>query len=156
MSYFVTAAVIISAATTAYSYQQQSKTNKAIAKNNAVMNEYAAQDAERRGEKDAQEVQRKAAALRGRQRSLMAARGLDLNVGTAADIVDETDFFAREDVATARTNAAKEAWRYRVAGQQGMSVASAESQQANLKSFSTLLGAAGSVEDRWYQRNRGG
>lgn len=156
MSYFTTAAYIIGALTTVYSIDQQNKTNKAIAKNNAIMNEYAAQDAERRGEKEAQDVRRKAAALKGTQRSLMAARGLDLGVGTAADVVEQTDFFGREDQATSRANAAKEAWRYRVAGQQGLSVASAESSQANLKMFSTLLGTGGTVADHWYRRNLDG
>lgn len=151
MSYWVSAAFIMAAVTTVYSIDQQKRTNKAIAHNNAIMNEYAAQDAERRGEKDAQDVRRKAAALKGTQRSLMAARGLDLGEGTAAEVLDQTDFFSREDTATARSNAAREAWKYRAAGAQGLSVASAQADQANVQMFSTLLGTGGTVADRWYK-----
>lgn len=156
MSYWVSAAYIMAAVTTVYSIDQQKRTNKAVAHNNAIMNEYAAQDAERRGEKDAQDVRRKAAALKGTQRSLMAARGLDLGEGTAAEVLDQTDFFSREDTATARSNAAREAWKYRAAGAQGLSVASAQADQANVQMFSTLLGTGGTVADRWYKRNGSG
>lgn len=150
MAYYVVASYIFAAATAAYGAHQQGQTAKKVARNNQIMNEYAAQDAVRRGDKDARDIQRKAATLKGTQRSTMAARGLDLGVGSAAEILDDTDFFSREDAATARANAAKEAWSLRVRGRQGQSEAEAASNQANLSAFSTVLGAGGKVADRWY------
>ena len=128
---------------------QQGQAAKQVARNNATMAEYAAQDAERRGEEEAQAIQRKASQLRGAQRSMMAARGLDLGVGTPAELIDQTDFFAEQDRATARTNARREAWSTRAQGQDMLMQGKFASRNANLQAFSTLLGTAGSVSDKW-------
>lgn len=126
----------------------QSQTAKAVAKNNAVTAEAQAQDAQRRGEQDAQELQRRAAAFKSNQRVAMAANGLDLGYGTAADLQDQTDFFSQSDIATARTNARKEAWNARA--QRNNSQMEAAAQRPWLAGGSTLLAGAGQVADRWY------
>ena len=95
----------------------QASASQQIANNNATMADYAAKDAQARGEEDAQAIHRKAAALKSSQRVGLAAHGLDLGYGTAADLQDQTDFFAQSDAATARTNAGREAWRARSQGQ---------------------------------------
>jgi hypothetical protein len=128
---------------------QQGQVQKQVARNNATMAEYAAQDAQRRGEEDAAAISRKAAGLKGTQRSLMAARGLDLGVGTAAEIQDQTDFFGEADAATARFNASRDAWAYRAQGQDMMSQGKWAARNANAQAFSTLLGTAGSVASKW-------
>jgi hypothetical protein len=143
-------AAAVSAVVTGYSVEQQNRTNRAIAYNNKVMNEYAAQDAERRGEKEAQDVRRKADGLKGTQRAMLAARGLDLGVGTAAEVVDQTDYLSILDQATARDNARKEAWQHRVAGAQGMAAASVQASQNYQQGFSTLLTNGQTVAKRWY------
>jgi hypothetical protein len=127
---------------------QQSQTAKATAEHNAKMSEIQAQDALRRGESDALEVQRRAAAFKSSQRVSLAAKGLDLGYGTAADLQDQTDFFGQADAATARTNAAKEAFarRSQAAGFQ----AEAAAARPWLAGGSTLLAGAGQVADRWY------
>lgn len=127
----------------------QGQVAKQVARNNQVMGEYAAQDAQRRGEQEAQAVQRKASQLAGSQRSLMASRGLDLGVGTAADILDQTDFFAEQDRLTARDNAARDAWAYRAQGAQAMAEGRAAARNANLQAAGTLLGTTGQVADKW-------
>ena len=131
------------------SMYQQGQVQKQIAANNATMAEYAAQDVQRRGEEEAQGIQRKAAGLKGTQRAMMASRGLDLGVGTAAEIQDQTDFFGEMDVATARGNAARESWAYRAQGQDMRQQGKWAARNANMQAFSTLLGSAGSVADRW-------
>jgi hypothetical protein len=137
---------------------QQGQVQKKVAENNAVMAEYAAQDAQRRGEEEAQRVQRATSQLSGRQRGLMASRGLDLGAGTPAEILDQTDFFGETDTITARDNAARDAWAYRAEGQSQLSQGRAAARQGNLEAFSTLLGTAGSVASRWdtYRRPSGG
>jgi hypothetical protein len=138
-------ASVMSAAAT----YQQGQVQKQIAQNNAVMSEYAAQDAQRRGEEDAMAIQRRASQLSGTQRAVMAGRGLDLETGTAADILDQTDFFAQQDVNTARYNAARDAWSYRARGQQGLYEGRAAARNASMQAAGTLLGTAGSVADKW-------
>lgn len=127
----------------------QGQVAKQVGRNNQIMAEYAAQDAQRRGEEDAQAVQRKAAQLAGTQRSLMASRGLDLTAGTPAEILDQTDFFAEQDRRTARMNAAREAWSTRAQGTQAAAEGRAQARNANLQAFSTLLGTTGSVAGKW-------
>lgn len=128
---------------------QQGQVQKQVAANNAVMSEYAAQDAQRRGEEEAAAIQRKAAGLKGTQRAMLAARGIDLGTGTAAEILDQTDFFGETDAATARGNAARDAWAYRAQGQDMRAQGRFAARNANTQAFSTLLGTAGSVADRW-------
>jgi len=128
---------------------QQGQVAKQVGQNNATMAEYAAQDAQRRGEEAAMEVQRKGAALKSSQRVAMAAKGLDLGSGTAADLQDQTDFFTQGDVNTTRFNAARDAWSARAEGQQALAMGRAEARNSNLQAFSTLLGTAGSVAGKW-------
>ena len=114
------------------------------------MAEYAAQDAQRRGEEEATAVQRKGAALKSAQRVGLAAKGLDLGYGTAADLQDQTDFFTQSDVATTRTNAAREAWNSRARGQAMLSQGRADSLNSMYQAAGSLLGGAGQVADKWY------
>jgi hypothetical protein len=133
-------------ATSAY---QQSQVTKATAENNAKMAEIQAQDMQKRGEEEAQAVQRRGAAIKSAQRVNLAAKGLDLGYGTAADLQDQTDFFTQSDVATARTNAAKDAWGKRAMGANYRAEASA--QNPMMAGAGSLLGNAGQVADKWYR-----
>lgn len=135
---------------------QQGQVQKQVARNNATMAEYAAQDAQRRGEEEAIAVQRKAAGLKGAQRSLMAARGLDLGAGTAAEILDQTDFFGEQDASTTRFNAARDAWAYRAQKQDLLTQGRYAARNATQQSFGTLLGTAGAVSDKWATYTRKG
>lgn len=129
----------------------QGKAAEATARNNATMAEQAAQDAQRRGEQDATEIQRRGASLKSSQRVSLAAKGLDLGYGTAADLQDQTDFFTQSDAATARTNAGKEAWSLRAGGQQALAEGRAEKRNSQMAATGSLLGTAGSVAGKWYE-----
>lgn len=158
MSFAVTAAVVavIGAGISAYSMVEQGKTAEKVARNNATMAEYAAQDAQKRGEEEAIAAQRRAAALKSSQRVALAANGLDLSYGTAADLQDQTDFFGQADAATARTNASRDAWRMRAGGQQELAQGRAARSNANLQAAGTLLSTAGSVAGKWYTPSSSG
>lgn len=137
------------AGVSAYGQYQQGQAAEKIARNNQIMGEYAAQDALARGEEDAMAVRRKGEQLKGAQRSRMAASGIDLGVGTAAEIQDQTDFFAQQDVATARTNAKRDAWAFRAQGANAAAQGRFAAQQGQLQAFSTLLSGAGQVASMW-------
>lgn len=137
---------------TAVGAYNQSQAAKAAAEANAKTAEIQAQDAQRRGEQDVQELQRRAAAYKSSQRTAMAAKGLDLGYGTAADLQDQVDFFSQADAATARTNARKEAWAARSQGANFQREAAAS--RPWLAGGSTLLAGAGQVADRWYSYRR--
>lgn len=134
----------------------QGQVAQQVGRNNATMAEYAAQDAQRRGEEEAAAIQRKGASLKSAQRVSLAAKGLDLGYGTAADLQDQTDFFTQSDMATTRTNAAREAWNMRARGQQTAFEGNAAARNANLAATGSLLGGAGQVADKWYTYPRKG
>ena len=129
--------------------QNQASAMEQVARNNQTMAEYAAADAQRRGEEDAQAVQRRAAQLRGAQRSMMAARGLDLASGTPAELIDQTDFFAEQDTATARMNARREGWAIRADAANQSYAARQQASGMRLSGAGSLLGSAMSVADKW-------
>ena len=143
------AATIGGTALSAGSAYQQGQVAEKTAANNAQMAEYAAQDAQRRGEEEATAVQRKGAALKSAQRVSLAAKGLDLGYGTAADLQDQTDFFTQSDVATTRTNAAREAWNSRARGQAMLTQGRADSLNSMYQAGGSLLSGAGMVADKW-------
>ncbi len=148
----------------AYGSYQQAQGQKAlagynaqVAANNATLSEYAAQDATRRGEEEVAAIRRNADMLKGSQRASMAARGLDLAEGTAAELQDQTDFFALTDTNTARNNARREAWSIRnqganYTGESNMQRATARSINPLMAAGTTLLTGAGQVASRWYQK----
>jgi hypothetical protein len=133
----------------ASSAYQQGQVAKQTAANNAQMAEYAAQDAQRRGEEDAAAIQRKGAALKSAQRVSLASKGLDLGYGTTADLQDQTDFFTQSDVATTRTNAGREAWNSRARGQAMLTQGRADATNAMMQAGGSLLSGAGMVSDKW-------
>jgi len=133
----------------------QASAARQVARNNAMMAEYAAQDAQRRGENEAESIRRKGASLKSAQRAAFAAKGVDVGYGGAADIQDQTDFFTESDIATTRTNARREAWNYRAQGQQALAMGKADSMNAMLAAGGTLLGGAGKVADKWYANKFG-
>lgn len=136
------------AATSAIGAYQQAKVAGDVAARNAKIADLQAEDALRRGENEAAELRRRAAATKSAQRVSLAAKGLDLTYGTAADLQDQTDFFGESDVATIRTNARKEAWARRSQG--ATFQAEALSSRPWLSAGSTLLAGAGQVADKWY------
>lgn len=148
-----TIALIATAAGTAITAKgmyDQGQVAKQTASNNAKMAEYAAQDAQRRGEDDAAMIQRKGAALKSAQRVSQAAKGLDITYGTAADLQDQTDFFTQSDAATARTNAARDAWNMRARGSMALAEGRAAAQNATMQAAGSLLAGSGQVADKWY------
>lgn len=129
---------------------QQGQVAKQVGRNNQIMAEYAAQDAIRRGDEQANKIQQQARALKGSQRASMAAKGLDLGVGTAAELQDQTDFFGAVDASTARFNAQRDAWSSRAGGANARAQGDAAARQGNLQAFGTLLTTGGQVASKWY------
>jgi hypothetical protein len=157
MCELTTIIMIGAAVTSAYAANEQGKTSKKIARNNQIMAEYAADDAKKKGEENAIAVRRKGDAIASAQRTRLAAAGLDLNVGTAADLVDTTNFFKDQDVATTRNNAARDAWGYRAQGANYRAQGDAAAANGQLSALGSVLGGAAQVSGQWdtYTRSTG-
>lgn len=134
----------------------QASVAQQTARNNAIMADYAAQDAQRRGEEEALAVRRKGAAVKSAQQVAQAAKGLDISYGTAADLQDQTDFFTQSDVATTRDNARREAWNIRARGQAQLAQGKADALNSMYGAAGTLLGGGGQVADKWSRYRYGG
>jgi hypothetical protein len=106
------------AAVSAYQNSQAQKNQgeyqAKVAKNNEIVANMQAVDAKERGDQAAAGIRRKYAALQGTQAATLAARGLDISEGSANAILTDTDFFGDFDQRTARSNAAREAWGFKV------------------------------------------
>lgn len=153
-AYAALAASAASAVVATASAYTQSQTAKKVANRNASIAEMQAQDAQQRGEKDAIAARQKASGMEGAQRAAFAARGLDLNAGTAGDVLDQTSFFGQADQTTARNNALKESWNKRA--QRDGYQADADSINPLANAGGTLLGASANVASKWYSYGGGG
>lgn len=108
---------------------EQSEFNRQFAEENA-------KDAISRGEVDVNKIRTKAQLIRGSQRAAMAAQGIDIDTGSAADVVQDSENAAIEDIIATRNNAAREAFGFRAQAVQSsiagkMAIASGQSAAAN-------------------------
>lgn len=139
-----TAALVGLSALTAYNESQmqeaQGEYASAISKINARRADIQAADALKRGEKEAQNYQQKVSQTAGSQRAQLAAQGVSISSGSAADLIDQTYQLGAEDVQTIRNNAFREAMGYRQTSadytSQGRMDLSASKEKSNL----TLIG----------------
>lgn len=150
----IAALSVASGAMSAIGQIQQGKVAAQVGRNNQIAADYAATDALRRGEEQAQKVRRDAEATKSAQRVTLAANGLDLNSGTALDLQDQTDFFGQLDVNTARTNAKNEAANARYSGAMARAQGDASQRQAGIGAFGTILGTGAQVSSKWYDMTK--
>lgn len=83
------------------------------AERDAGLADYAAVQAELLGGHAAAQVHGETRRVIGSQRATMAAGGIDIGFGTAADLQAATAAMGELDAATIKNNAAREAWGYR-------------------------------------------
>lgn len=136
---------------------QQAQYRAAVAQNNQVLAERAAQDAIQRGGVEESRSRMETNRLIGRQRAALAASGQVVDTGSALSIVGDTAALGELDAQTIRSNAEREALGFRIKGmdfeaESALSQASGRQAvtDANFGSASTLLSGAGTVANRWY------
>ena len=134
----------------AYDYQAQ------VARNNAITAEQNAKLAQEQGAQDEQNQRLKAAAFYSDQRAQLAANGIDLGTGSAADLLATTKFMGEHDALTIRDNAARKAWAYRTQSQDFSTDASFKSAAGSninpmMAGATSLLTSASTVASRWYK-----
>lgn len=134
---------LIGTGVSTYAAIEQGNNAKDVAAYNATMQEYAAEDATRRGEEAVAEQRNRNRALIGQQRAAIAANGLDLGSGTPLDTLMATTRLGEEDIATIRSNAAREAWGLRSGARLTMAQGNASQAAGYASAFGTLLGSAG-------------
>ena len=128
---------------------------------NARIAELGARSAFERGQKEVASLTMQAGQLKSRQRAAMAANGIDLGEGNAAEIQASTDLMREIDKQTIEANAVRSAWGYRTEAANLQSSAlmkegSAAGISPLMAGASSLLTGAGQVASSWYQFRRDG
>lgn len=133
----------------------------AVADTNARISELGAQTELRRGNSQVGALTLKAGQLKSSQRARLAANGVDLGQGSAAEIQASTDIMKEVDVNTLTANAVQSAWGYRTQAtnytNEGITRRAAASGISPIGSAATsLMSSAGQVASSWYSLNKAG
>jgi hypothetical protein len=132
-----------------------------VSRNNAQIAEWQAEDAIKRGGRDAMKVRTRANRLKGAQRAGFGANGVDMSTGSALQILSDTEYFGEVDVGTVKDNAGKEAWALRNQAMGFNADASlmqgrADSEKPLMAAGTSLLTSAGKVSSQWGAGASGG
>lgn len=107
----------LAAIAAAYSAKEQADAQKAaleynaaVSANEAIMAGYEKQAEAERGVQEELDLRQKTRRLKGTQISEMAAAGLDLSEGSAADILAGTDYMGEVDALRIRDDSMKRQW----------------------------------------------
>lgn len=128
---------------------------------NARIAELGARQELFKGQAEVGKLTMAAGQLKSRQRTAMAANGIVLGEGSAAEIAASSDILKEIDKNTIEANAVRSAWGYRTQGVNYQSDAAAKRGTASSISpfaagASSLLSSAGQVAKSWYQFKKDG
>lgn len=170
LAYAALAASVAGAAVSAYGSYQQGQAQKSamayqaqVAKNNqAIADQYAQLETAKGAQLE--ETKRLATAQQeGAIRAAAGASGLDANAGSPVRLQADTARVGEEDALTIRANAARAAYGYKVQGlnyaaQAGLDEMGAQdaARGGALGAFSSILGGASSVSDKWARFRQAG
>ena len=172
LSFFQVASLAFSAGSTLLSFvgdnqaaeaaAAQQRYQAAVDRNNQIIANRQAEDALRRGEKEEKQHRLKIEQLKGRQKTVFAASGVETDSGSALDILSDTAEIGELEALTIRNNAEREAYGHRVqannfgaSAQNRLLAADNTTRAAGFSGFSTLLSGAGSVADQFYRYRKG-
>ena len=127
---------------------------------NADISDIQAKDAIERGDVDANNLLNQARGVKGAQRAAAASSGVDVNSGSAAALVADTDQLSKFDVETIKSNAVREAFGYKAQAVQlrreaKMTVDAGERSARNtiLTGGANALSSAGSIYSSFKKGN---
>ncbi|QLQ01741.1 MAG: hypothetical protein HZY77_01510 [Thiobacillus sp.] len=126
---------------------------------NARISELGAQSALDQGQRQVGALTMQAGNLKSRQRAALAANGVDLGEGNAAEIQASTAIMSEMDKNTLEANAVRTAWGYRTQGTNYQNQAVMDRGAAGgISPFSagvvSLLTGGGQVAASWYQLDK--
>lgn len=135
--------------------KQNLKFSAAMADINARIADMGAESALLQGKSEVAKLTQQAGQLKSRQRAAMAANGIDLGVGNAAEVQVSTDMMKEIDANTLKSNAMRNAWGYRNQAlnyrtQASMDRVTASGISPYMTAATSLLGDSGQVASQWY------
>ena len=129
----------------AISTSQQHKYEAKLADSNAKAESQRAIDAIDRGRIESRRYQRKLGQEMGAQNAALAANGIDITFGSAANVRGDTAMFGREDVQAINENARREAMGFDINAVNYLSVAKSSRKQATGAIVQGAFGVASTV-----------
>lgn len=132
------------------------KFNAQVARNNKIISDRRAEDALARGVEAEATQRRKTEAVKGAQKVAFGAGGIQLGTGTAADVLAGTATIGELDALTIRNNARREAYGFRLQGEQELAAGELAEFEGRSRAGATLLTTAGSVAGKWYDLKKAG
>lgn len=129
----------------ALSANAQARYESKVATQNAQLEEGRAGDALQRGTTEAIRYQKQLSQQEGEQNAAMAANGIDISFGTAANVRSDTARAGLEDTMTIYKNAAREAQGYEINAANYRSQAAASKAQAKSAMVSGLFNIGSTV-----------
>lgn len=132
-----------------------------LAEINARMAEQGAQSVLFAGQQQVAAQTLRSGMLKSSQRTALAANGVDLGVGNAAEIQASTDLMKEIDKIELEQNAVRSAWGYRTQAANArneaiMGRATASGINPTVAGATSLLSGAGQVGSQWYRLNKTG
>lgn len=130
-----------------------------IAKINSRISELGAESAVAAGQQQSSNIATRAGQIKSSQIANLAANGVDLTSASARELLASTDIQKTMDMNTVESNAAMQAWGYRMQGTNQMGQAAAASATAGGVSpwgsaSASLLSGAGQVASSWYAMSK--
>lgn len=145
----------------AKSAKSQANSQARLSDTNARIAELGAQQELIAGNREVGSISMQAGQLKSRQRVALAANGVDLGEGNAAELQASTDLMKEIDINTATSNAVRSAWGYRTQAVNAQNDALAKRATASgisptRAATTSLLGSAGNVAASIYQYSKKG
>lgn len=131
----------------AYGQLQAGRFNSKVDRFNAKIAGLQAQDSLRRGEAAVATHRDQVIRLKGAQRAALAAQGVVVDQDTAGEILADTDTQAKRDEQMIRTNAALEAWGFRVQQVDSLAQAKVATATAQNQAAGTIMSTVGRFAD---------
>lgn len=144
---------------------------KFVGDTNARIGEIGAESVLVQGQQQIGVLTLKSGKLKSSQRATMAANGIDLGEGNAAEVLASTDIMTEIDKNTLEANAVRSAWGYRMQGvnakvagdQQALNYSTASNFNSvtsdainpGMSGASSLISGAGNVASAWYKYSGG-
>lgn len=147
----------ITSKATSYVLEKQAEINRI----NEARMQMGYESALRAGESQISKVTREAGAVKAKQRTGLAANGVSLGVGSAAEITASTEVNKKLDVRTIQENALTNSWGYANKASQYSMLTNTQMMGAQYASDTAVssaiakgLESIGTVADKWYYYNR--
>lgn len=126
---------------------------------NAEQAERSAQQELAKGNEQVAMATMRAGQVKGSQRASMAANGIDLGEGSAAEVLTSTDMMKENDINTLTSNAIRSAWGQRIEATNHknaalMKRAGASTINSTARAIDSIAGGAGQLAQSWYSMSK--